>query len=140
MRRISVVFAGIALAITIGIPLGFGLGHMLFPMTPAIEQHLAIHDNILKLRRAANEAEEFIQAFIATPAHAQAVNHDAIIASLQDMKQDINRMIALVERHKAASLAVGDEQVNLSGAQLTQIINRYQTLKTGLAAKYQLLP
>ncbi|MDH4182648.1 MAG: hypothetical protein OEV92_00365 [Nitrospinota bacterium] len=77
---------------------------------------------------------------VTPPAHAQAVNHDAIIAALQDMKQDINRMIQLVERHKAGTLAVGEETVTLSGAQLTQIINRYTTLKTGLAAKYQALP
>jgi len=77
---------------------------------------------------------------VTPPAHAQAVDHDAIITALQDMKQDINRMIQLVERHKAASLAVGDEQVNLTAGQQTQILSRYTVLKTGLAAKYQALP
>jgi len=73
-------------------------------------------------------------------AHAQAVDHDAIVTALQGMKQDINKMIQLVERHKAASLTVGEEQVNLSAAQLTQIINKYIALKADLAVKYGALP
>lgn len=76
----------------------------------------------------------------AISAYAQAINHDAIIATLQDMKGDINRMIQLVERHKAATATVGDEQITLTSGQLTQIINKYVTLKAGLAAKYGALP
>jgi len=74
-------------------------------------------------------------------AYAQAgPDHDAILAALIGMKQDINQMIALVNRHKAAKVDVGAETVSLSAGQMTQILTSYNTLKASLVAKYQQLP
>ena len=80
---------------------------------------------------------------LALPASAPAQagpDHDAILTVLVGMKQDINYMIALVNRHKAGTMPVADQTVSLTAAQQTQLIDRYTALKTGLAAKYQQLP
>ncbi|MDH5637348.1 MAG: hypothetical protein OEZ04_02540 [Nitrospinota bacterium] len=75
------------------------------------------------------------------PAAAQAgPDHDSILTALIGMKRDINKMIPLVSRHRAASITVGEEAVPLTAEQLSQLLTRYNTLKTSLAAKYQQLP
>jgi len=66
---------------------------------------------------------------------AQAINHEAILTTLRSMQEDIGRMINLVEKHRDGIVHVGDEDVTLSAAQKTQIINRYNALKTALATK-----
>lgn len=67
-------------------------------------------------------------------------DHEAILNALTGMKQDINRMIALVERHRAGAVSIGPESVTLTAAQQTLLLNRYNTLKAALAAKYAQLP
>ena len=75
-----------------------------------------------------------------TPAHAQAINYEAILTTLRSMQEDIGRMINLVEKHRDGIVQVGDEEVALSAGQKTQIINKYTTIKAAMAAKYQTLP
>ena len=70
-----------------------------------------------------------------TPALAQAINYEAILTTLRSMQEDIGRMINLVEKHRDGIVHVGDEDVTLSAAQKTQIINRYNALKATLATK-----
>jgi len=80
---------------------------------------------------------------LALPASAPAQagpDHDAILVVLVGMKQDINKMIALVQRHQAGAINIGPEMVTLTTAQQTQLLDRYITLKAGLAVKYQQLP
>ena len=79
------------------------------------------------------------QSFLSM-AHAQAVNHDVMLSALHAMKKNINRMIQLVERHKAGNINIGNESVDLSTAQSAQLITAYNTLKTNLAANYAALP
>jgi len=73
-------------------------------------------------------------------AHAQSVNHDAMLTALHAMKKDINKMIQIVERHKAGAISVGDESVSLSTAQSTQLMAAYTVLKADLATNYATLP
>ncbi|MDH5757894.1 MAG: hypothetical protein OEZ55_14645 [Nitrospinota bacterium] len=80
---------------------------------------------------------------LALPASAPAQagpDHDAILVVLVGMKQDINYMIALVQRHQAGAITIGPEMVTLTTAQQTQLLDRYTTLKAALAAKYNQLP
>lgn len=73
-------------------------------------------------------------------AQAQAVDHDVILAALYKMKQGINKMIALVQRHKIENVTIGNQTIVLTTAQKAQIIAAYGDLKTQLATDYALLP
>jgi len=75
-----------------------------------------------------------------TPAHAQAINHAAILSTLREMQGDISDMINLLERHKAATVIVGSKEFALPVETVDAMKAEYLAAKARLVIKFQSLP